>query len=232
MFVTCMSKANIVFLAMENPLLLRAVRAMRPALKVTVIDGHIPETPIEGQLYCFVDWVLPEYSGLEMCNRLRMSYNTKSAHITMVMESRDCEAQRRALRAGADSYIMGPLTAEMIIHRIESHSEVSNDPKPIAKLSHGDLTIDLAAYRVKYRDRTVTLPPNEFRVLTHFIENPDRLLTRKSLIEMLGKNSEGIDERIVNVWIRRLRRTLSEHHVPDPLRTVRAKGYVMDSIAS
>ncbi len=219
-----------VLLAMDNPQLLRAVGAMRPALKVTTVEGYVPDTSASGQIYCFVGWVLPECSGLEMCHRLRMAHNTKSAHITIVMESRDSEMQRRALRAGADSYIMGPLTAEIIIHRIESHLQVSNDAKPVAKLSHGDLTIDLAAYRVKYRDRTVTLPPNEFRVLTHFVENPDRLLTRKTLIEMLGKSSEGIDERIVNVWIRRLRRTLFEHRVPDPLRTVRSKGYVMDSI--
>jgi two-component system, OmpR family, phosphate regulon response regulator PhoB len=227
-----MTKSNTVFLAMQNPILLRMLGAMRPALIVRAINGHIPDSSNKGQIYCFVDWVLPDCSGLEMCHRLRMTRSTKSAYIIMVMETRDSEAQRKALRAGADSYIMGPLTAEMIIQKVDSYLDMTAYKKPAAKLSHGEFTIDLGAYRVRYGDRTVTLPANEFRVLTHFVENPDKLLSRKLLIEMLGKNSEGIDERIVNVWIRRLRRTLSEHHVPDPLRTVRSKGYVMDSIQS
>ena len=227
-----MTSPNVVLLVMDDPQLLSAVRAIRPALQLIAIEQDIPETLIKGQLYCFVGWVLPECSGLEMCHRLRMAHTTQSAHITMVMESRNSEAQRRALRAGADSYIMGPLTAEMIIQKVESYLDVPSYALSVAKLSHGELTVDLAAYRVKYRDKTVALPPNEFRLLTHFIENPDKLLTRKTLIEMLGKNSNTLDERIVNVWIRRLRRTLLEHHVPDPLRTVRSKGYVMDSVAS
>jgi two-component system phosphate regulon response regulator PhoB len=98
-----------------------------------------------------------------------------------------------------------------------------------SKLIHGDLTVDLLAFRVRYKERTVTLPTNEFRLLSNFIENSDKLLTRKNLIELLGKDSRATDDRNVNVWVGRLRRTLVANGVPDPIRTVRSLGYVMDS---
>jgi two-component system phosphate regulon response regulator PhoB len=82
---------------------------------------------------------------------------------------------------------------------------------------------------VKYKDRNVDMPANEFRLLTNFIENSDKLLTRKNLIEMLGKDSQAMDDRNVNVWVGRLRRSLIASGVPDPIRTVRSLGYVMDS---
>lgn len=231
---------NLIILALNDTSLLKQVRVLCPEIRAVSLDAHISETssndimPSQHTL-CFVDWVLPEYSGLEVCERLRLAEDTKSAHINMVMESRDDAAQRRAIRAGADSYILGPITADMIVQKIQSYRDTRHYSKTTTKLVHGKLTVDLDAYRVSYLGRNIALPPNEFRVLTHFIENPDRLLTRKSIIEMLGKdtlskNGEATDERIVNVWIRRLRRTLNDHDVPDPLRTVRSKGYVMDSI--
>ncbi len=226
-----MTKPNTVILTMDNAHLIPVLNATAHDLSVIVLDTAIPANNMQGKVHCFVDWVLKECSGLEMCQRLRMARSTKTANIIMVMDSRSSEDQRRALRAGADSYIHGPLTAEIILQKTEAFIDTPSNTNPDVKLTHGDLSIDLNAYRVRYKDRNISLPPNEFRVLTHFIENPDRLLTRKALIEMLGKNSRNIDERIVNVWIRRLRQTLSAHHVPDPLRTVRSKGYVMDSIA-
>jgi two-component system, OmpR family, phosphate regulon response regulator PhoB len=227
-------------LALNDTSLLKQVRVLCPEVRVFSLDAYTAEIssqdPVStNHILCFVDWVLPEYSGLEVCRRLRLADGTKSAHINMVMESRDDAAQRRAIRAGADSYIWGPLSADMIVQKIQSYRGARHDSKITTKLTHGKLTVDLDAYKVSYLGRNIALTPNEFRVLTHFIENPDRLLTRRSIIEMLGKdtsskNGEPSDERIVNVWIRRLRRALNDHHIPDPLRTVRSKGYVMDSI--
>jgi two-component system phosphate regulon response regulator PhoB len=147
----------------------------------------------------------------------------------MILETRDDQLRRRALRAGADDYIVGPLTEEHIFDKTRSlvnRSAVS--PLP-TKLFHGDLTVDLLAFRVKYKDRVVNLPANEFRLLISFIENIDKLMSRKSLIELLGKDSQAMDDRNVNVWVGRLRRSLIASGVPDPIRTVRSLGYVMDS---
>ncbi|MES2493414.1 MAG: winged helix-turn-helix domain-containing protein [Pseudomonadota bacterium] len=100
------------------------------------------------------------------------------------------------------------------------------------RFSHGDLTIDLVAFAARFRGKVLALRPNEFRLLAFFVANPDRVFSRKELIENLGKDTGPIDERTVDVWTGRLRRALRGQDVPDPLRTVRAYGYVLDSIIS
>ena len=83
---------------------------------------------------------------------------------------------------------------------------------------------------MRFRGNPLPLRPNEFRLLAHFCEHPDQVFSRTALIERIGKDSEAIDERTVDVWIGRLRRSLTGHGVPDPLRTVRSLGYVLDSL--
>lgn len=147
----------------------------------------------------------------------------------MILETRDDQLQRRALHAGADDYIVGPLTKDHIVDKTGSQVNRSAIFPLPTKLFHGDLTVDLLAFRVKYKDRVVNMPTNEFRLLVTFIENSDKLLSRKSLIELLGKDCQAMDDRNVNVWVGRLRRSLIARGVPDPIRTVRSHGYVMDS---
>lgn len=114
-----------------------------------------------------------------------------------------------------------------------SHSATGRRPRAgdagSRVLSHGDLTVDPRAFAARFRGKLVPLRPNEFRLLAHFLANPDRVFARSELIESLGKDSDLLDERTVDVWAGRLRRALRAHGVPDPLRTVRAQGYVLDS---
>ena len=98
------------------------------------------------------------------------------------------------------------------------------------RLRHGDLVVDPVAFAARYRGKLLNLRPNEFRLLAFFVANPDRVFSRTALIESLGKDSDLLDERTVDVWTGRLRRALREQGAPDPLRTVRSQGYVLDSI--
>ena len=84
---------------------------------------------------------------------------------------------------------------------------------------------------MRWRGLPVALRPNEFALLVHFVEHPDRVFSRTALIATLGKDDNGIDERTVDVWVGRLRRALKSQGAPDPLRTVRSLGYVLDGIA-
>ena len=101
---------------------------------------------------------------------------------------------------------------------------------PTGPFRHGELTVDPAAFAARFRGKVLPLRPNEFRLLLHFVTHPDKVFSRASIIEHLGKDSGLIDERTVDVWTGRLRRALRAAGVPDPLRTVRALGYVLDSI--
>jgi two-component system phosphate regulon response regulator PhoB len=173
---------------------------------------------------------MPEISGLEMCRRLRAAATTADSHITIILDEADSEARRRAMRAGADDYVIGPLTAELLLDRVQQHLPRPSGSSPQPKLTHGELTLDLTAHVVRWQGSPFPLRPNEFQLLIHFVEHPDQVFSRTCLIQTLGKDSGAIDERTVDVWIGRLRRTLRSHGVPDPLRTVRSMGYVLDGI--
>ncbi|MEO5598366.1 MAG: response regulator transcription factor [Novosphingobium sp.] len=210
--------------------LLAELSQARPDWQIVTLGELPPEEPLAGSAWGFIDWLLPEISGLEICRRLRGSAATRAAHLTMVLDTSDREARQRALAAGADDYLPGPLTADVLIDRVESLS--GNRPAPAARLRlhHGDLSLDMAAHQARYGGTLITLRPNEFRLLAHFLENPDQVFSRGALIDKLGKHALGIDERTVDVWIGRLRRSLRAQGAPDPLRTVRSLGYVLDSI--
>ena len=214
-----------------GPALVQGMASLRPDLRLVALDpAATPTVSGEEQLWCFVDWLLPEMSGLEIVRRLRDTRATRDAHITMVLEDGDAEERRRALKAGADDYMNGPLDARALADRMARYEAANGTPAPPrARLANGELTIDLAAHQLRYRGTPVPLRPNEFRLLAHFMEHPDQVFSRTALIERLGKDGEVIDERTVDVWVGRLRRALTAQGAPDPLRTVRALGYVMDS---
>jgi len=197
-----------------------------------IFDQLTPDGPtrmIEGPVWVFVDWVLEELAGLEMCRRLRADTRTADAHITIVLEEDDPEDRRRALRAGADDYMVGPLDRTAMLDRVLALQSANNKRRPAKSLDVGKLEIDLAAVKARWDGKPIITQPNEFRLLRYFAENPDQLLSREELIEGLGKQDPPIDYRTVDVWIGRLRRALREAGAGMPLRTVRSRGYVFDT---
>jgi len=184
---------------------------------------------IEGALWVFVDWVLPEMSGLELCRRLRCDPQTAAAHLTIVLDDNDQEVRKRALRTGADDYIVGPLTRTALLDRVLSGKFAEHDAVE-RRVVVGDLVIDIAAFQARWKGKAIGLMPNEFRLLRYFAEHPSRVFTRVQLIQALGKQEPEIDERTVDVWIGRLRRALKDVGAGNPLRTVRSLGYVFDTL--
>lgn len=221
-----------VLLTAQDPSLIASLRRTRPGLQTIQLGCEIPQTRFDGPVWCFVDWLLPEISGLEMVRRLREAKATRHCHITMVLEDADVDERRRALKAGADDYLVGPLSPRKLTERLDRYESGETGPAPRARLANGPLSIDLAAHQLRFRGKPITLRPNEFRLLVHFMEHPDRVFSRSALIEHLGKDDDAIDERTVDVWVGRLRRALAAHGAPDPLRTVRSLGYVLDSVES
>ena len=193
------------------------------------LDAAGPRRLVEGPVWAFVDWVMEDLAGLEMCRRLRADPRTRDAHITMVLEEDDQEDRRRALRAGADDYIVGPLDRTSVLDRVLALQSQQQARSSASRFELGELTIDMAALQARWAGRPIALRPNEFRLLRFLAENPNRVLTRQELIAGLGKQEPSIDERTVDVWIGRLRRALKTAGAGNPLRTVRSLGYVFDA---
>ena len=193
------------------------------------LDASGPRRLVEGPTWVFIDWVMDDLAGLEMCRRLRADSRLADAHVTMVLEVDDFEDRRRALKAGADDYMVGPLDRTAILDRVFALQAGGGTRAATRQIRIGDLVVDMLALQARWRDKPVPLRPNEFRLLRFFAENPDRVLSRIELIEGLGKLDPPIDERTVDVWIGRLRRALKGAGAGNLLRTVRAMGYVLDS---
>jgi len=164
-----------------------------------------------------------------MCRRLRSDPRMQDAHITIVLEEDDAQDKRRALRAGADDYITGPIDRTMVLDRVMALQMGGAQPRVNERLELGALLVDLAALQARWNGRALDLRPNEFRLLHFLAQNPDRVLSRGDLIAALGKQEPPIDERTVDVWVGRLRRALRKVGAGERVRTVRSLGYVYDS---
>lgn len=185
---------------------------------------------LEGAIWAFVEWFLPDIAGLEVCRRLRCDPFTSQAHITMLIDEDidGVDNRRRALRAGADDYMVAPVDRTRILDRVMLVSQATFEPSVTRALHAGDLLVDVAAFQARWKGKPIQLMPNEFRLLRYLVEHPGRVFTRSQIIAALGKQDPPPDERTVDVWIGRLRRALRTAGAGDLLRTVRSLGYVLD----
>lgn len=189
-------------------------------------DG--PRQLIEGPVWVFVDWVLDELSGLEMCRRLRSDPRMRDGHITMVLEEDDPDDRRRAIKAGADDYLVGPLDRQAMLDRVLALFATERRAGGLQLINLGDLQINVAGEQARWQGKLIALRPNEFRVLRFMAENPNRVLSRQELVDALGKAGDPEYLRTVDVWIKRLRFGLRSAAAGHLLRTVHGKGYVLD----
>lgn len=183
---------------------------------------------IEGPVWVFVDWLLEDMAGIELCRRLRADPTTARSHITMILDENTLETRKRALDAGADDYMIGPISRRTILDRILAVNPTVTQRVTSECFQFGPLTIDVTAYRAYWKDAPIEASPNEFRLLRFLAENANQSLTRAEIVAGLGKGKKQIDERSVDVSIGRLRQAIKKAGGGNPLRTVRSVGYVFD----
>ena len=146
----------------------------------------------------------------------------------MVLDDNDVASRKRALEAGADDYMVGPLTRQVVLDRIMARDPALAAKNSVDQLEFGPLVINTQAYRAYWNDEVIEVTPIEFRLLRLFAENANRTLSRREIVDSLGKHEENIHERTVDVWIGRLRKAILAAGGGNPLRTVRYVGYVLD----
>jgi two-component system phosphate regulon response regulator PhoB len=198
--------------------------------EVQFLDNGLDIAPFPDakKLLCFVDWLLPDKSGLEYCRQLKLTDTGRRCHATLVLESADGISQRRAIEAGADDYIIGTMDRKTLSRRIALALSYGADDASLHKYVQGRLIVDAASFRAHYAEKPLALGPTEFRLLMYFAANPDRVISRNKLIQIVGKDAGAVDDNTVNVWVGRLRKALNKAGAPDFIRTVRSVGYVFD----
>ena len=175
-----------------------------------------------------LDWMLPNLSGIEVCRRIRRKPETRNLPVIM-LTARGEEGDRiRGLNAGADDYLAKPFSYKELIARIHAVLRRIRPALEEETLSFHDVQMNVATHRVTRHDRPVHLGPTEFRLLRYLMEHPGRVFARDQLIDAVWGRDAYVDERTVDVHIRRLRRELNAGDVVDLIRTVRAAGYALD----
>ena len=173
-----------------------------------------------------LDWMIEGTSGIEVCRRIRRT--TKSAALPIIMlTARGEEDDRiRGLETGADDFVPKPFSPKELVARANALLRRSVPNLVAEKLTYGDIELDVAAHRVRRDGRSISLGPTEYRLLQHFLRNPERVYSRQRLLDIIWPHNEDVELRTVDVLIRRLRVALSPGD--DVIRTVRSEGYSLD----
>ncbi|MGE0119239.1 MAG: phosphate regulon transcriptional regulator PhoB [Dongiaceae bacterium] len=175
-----------------------------------------------------LDWMLPLLSGLEVCRQLRRSPETRNVPIIMLTARGEEGDKLRGLDSGADDYVTKPFSPSELIARIRAALRRSRPATNGESLQFEDLTMDLAAHRVRRRGRDIHLGPTEFRLLRYLMEHQGRVFSREQLLDMVWGQDVYVEPRTVDVHIRRLRKAINKSDEIDLIRTVRSAGYSLD----
>ena len=170
-----------------------------------------------------IDWMMPQVSGLELCRRLRRNPDTASIPLILLTARGEEDAKIKGLEV-ADDYITKPFSSRELVARLKAILRRTT-PKGIEEpVEFTELRLDPVGQRVTAFGRLLTLSPIEYRLLQLFMTNPDRAFSRTQLLDRVWGGDVYVEERTVDVHIRRLRKALGSAH-EDLIQTVRGTGY-------
>ena len=185
---------------------------------MSVVNDALPDLVL-------LDWMLPGMSGVELARVLRHAARTKTIPIIMLTARADESDKIAGLEIGADDYITKPFSPRELIARIKAvlrrrSPEISDDMIEI-----GGLKLDPATHRITVNDQEVALGPTEFRLLHFLMSHSERVHTRSQLLDGVWGDHVFVEDRTVDVHIRRLRKALEIVAKDDLIQTVRGSGY-------
>ncbi|MBT8100883.1 MAG: phosphate regulon transcriptional regulator PhoB [Gammaproteobacteria bacterium] len=171
-----------------------------------------------------VDWMLPDMSGLELTRMLKRDHANDELAIIMLTARTDEHDKVSGLEGGADDYITKPFSPRELVARIQAVLRRSG-VSPTETVVAGNLELDTASHRVNADGSPIKLGPTEFRLLEFLITHPERVYSRTQLLDRAWGTNVYVEERTVDVHVRRLRKALSGHGADRYIQTVRGAGY-------
>jgi two-component system phosphate regulon response regulator PhoB len=223
-----MSQKKILVVEDERPIremlvfnLGRAGYQVRPAAdgreaRAAIADGR-PDVVL-------MDWMLPDISGLELTRQLKRDPETREIPIIMVTARAEEDDRVTGLDGGADDYLVKPFSPRELLARIRAALRRTTAGEDEV-IQAGELRLDTASHEVKVGKTEVVLGPTEYRLLEFFMLHPDRVYSRPQLLDRVWGGNVYIEERTIDVHIRRLRKALSPFGYDELIRTVRGSGY-------
>ena len=178
-----------------------------------------------------LDWMLPGVSGIDYARRLRRDDLTRNVPVIMLTARGEENDKVSGLDAGVDDYVVKPFSARELVARIKAVLRRSHGDGEDGNVELGGLRIDGPAHRVFADDKPVAIGPTEYRLLYFFMTHADRVYSRGQLLDHVWGGNVYVEERTVDVHIRRLRKTLEPFGKENLVQTVRGAGYRFSAIA-
>lgn len=188
-------------------------------------DDARRQIQIENPDLVLLDWMLPGRSGLELAQQLKLNPPTKNLPIIMLTARTDEQYKIRGLDVGADDYITKPFSPRELIARIKAVLRRTLPSGDDAILETYGLCVDPVSHRVSANGKVLDIAPTEYRLLHFFMTHPDRAFSRSQLLDHVWGTDAYLEERTVDVHVRRLRMILEPSGHAKYLQTVRGVGY-------
>jgi two-component system, OmpR family, phosphate regulon response regulator PhoB len=176
-----------------------------------------------------LDWMLPGVSGIEFARELKKDENTRDLPVIMVTARAEEEEKVMGLNLGCDDYIVKPFSPSELVARVRAVLRRTLPGGEGQRIEVDGLVVDAASQRVTARGETLKLGPTEYRLLHFFVSNPERVYSREQVLDRVWGHGVYVEERTVDVHIRRLRKALSPHGYDQYIQTVRGTGYRFSS---
>jgi two-component system phosphate regulon response regulator PhoB len=172
-----------------------------------------------------LDWMLPDTTGVEFARRLRADQRTRNIPIIMLTARTEERDKVMGLEAGADDYITKPFSPRELMARIRAVLRRRMPEMSEETVSAGGLELSPTTHRVSAKGVALELGPTEFRILHFFMTHPERVYSRGQLLDQVWGDHVFVEERTVDVHIRRLRQALEPSALDNLVQTVRGSGY-------
>lgn len=198
-------------------------RALQTDLAMNMMRDQLPSLLI-------LDWMLPGKSGVQFAKELRLNERTRSLPILMLTAKSDDSDKVLGLDSGADDYVTKPFSPKELVARVKALLRRQTPIEDSGPLAVGPLKMDPLAHRVtatwpNMEAQSIPLGPTEYRLLQFLMANPERVHSRSNLLDKVWGNEVYIEERTVDVHIKRLRAALASSDCDRYIETVRGSGY-------
>ncbi len=222
-------KANILIVEDESPILeLLALNISQAGYNpLRAISAEHAEKLISEALpdIILLDWMLPGMSGIDFAKKLRSNALTKTIPIIMLTARSDELDKVKGLEVGADDYITKPFSPRELNARIKAVLRRKAPELTEDLLKTNGLELDPVSHRVTGNNKPLEMGPTEFRLLHFFMSNPERVYSRSQLLDKVWGSQIFIEDRTVDVHIRRLRNILAQSQHENLIQTIRGSGY-------
>ena len=188
------------------------------AAQLSLADNAMPDLIL-------LDWMLPGISGVELARRLKQDDLFKELPIILLTARGEEEDKVRGLEIGADDYMTKPFSPKELVARIKAVLRRSGKKLEDELLNVSDITLDIGKHRLTIAGKSLDVSPTEFKLMYFFMTHQDNVYSRTQLLDQVWGRSAYIEERTVDVHIRRLRKILKAYEKDELIQTVRGFGY-------